>query len=375
MFKVALELQPCLGQRSGIGTYTYELASRLNQEAGLRFYGNVFDFGGRNNIQEQLKEVQMPIRQCKMVSYGLYRRLWHLLTVPYQSMFSPEVDLTIFFDYIVPPHIWGKTITTIHDLTFLRYPEMMQARNRKRIDKDIYHSLERSSRVITISEFSKQELIKLMGVPEDKISVVYNAPSTSKKYLDFPRLANKYKIRNKFILYVGTIEPRKNIVRLLKAFERLKSENHIPHQLVLAGGSGWNNGEIYHCAQELRCREDVIFTGYVSSEEKNTLYRSADVFVFPSLYEGFGIPPLEAMVHECPVVCANTASLPEVVGDAGEYVDPLDENCIAQGIWNVISNAAYKASLIECGKMRCKKFSWDISAKKLQSICYDVLNE
>lgn len=370
--KVALELQPCCGRRSGIGVYTYELAKRLRSENGLEFCGNLFNFAGRNDNTEALKEVAIPIRESRMFPYGVYRRIWDIVPVSYDSLFPGKADLTIFFNYIVPPRIKGDVMTAVHDLTYLQFSETMDARNLKRIKQGIRYSVERSSRVLTISEFSKGEIAELLGVPGEKIAVVSPAPSLSGATADFDGCRQKWGIKGPYLLYVGTIEPRKNLARLLRAFELLKEKRGIRHQLVLAGGRGWRDEGIFQTVRELRHRDDVVFTGYVSDGEKNALYQNAEVFVFPSLYEGFGIPPLEAMAHGCPVVCANAASLPEVAGGAAELVDPLEVEGIAAGIWRVLSDGAYARHLRENGRIQARKYTWESSAERLMSLCREL---
>lgn len=371
--RVALELQPCCGKRSGIGTYTYELARRLKAQDGLEFYGNLFNFWGRNDNASSLEGITMPMRECRAFPYGVYRRIWHGVSIPYGWMFPQGVDLSLFFNYIVPPHIHGKVAAVIYDMTYLRFPETMDVRNLGRIQRDIAYSVERCSQIITISQFSKREIMDLLQVPEERISVVYSAPSPVEGVADFSATAQKYRIREPYILYVGTIEPRKNLLRLLRAFDRLKKEIGIPHQLVLAGGNGWKSQEIYETAERVSKDNDVIFTGYLSGTEKNALYQNAAVFVFPSLYEGFGMPPLEAMAFGCPVVVADSASLPEVVGKAGILVDPLDELSIAEGIWRVLDDRDYRTQLIAKGYAQTKTYTWEASAKQLTDVCKGVL--
>lgn len=372
MAKVALELQRCCGNRSGIGTYAYELAKRMKSGDGLEFQGNYFDFLGRNGSGEVLRDLPMALAENRMMPYGVYRRIWDVLPIRYGSLF-PCADLSVFFNYIVPPHVGGRVITTILDLTYIRLPETMDQKNYRRISRNIAGSIARSDRIITISEFSKQEIMELLGIEEERIAVIPCAPTFSQEQVEPESVIQKFKISPPYILYVGTIEPRKNLVRLLKAFERLKRETGIPHQLVLAGGSGWNNAGIYETAAELRCADDVIFTGYVSSAEKNALYRDAAAFAFPSLYEGFGIPPLEAMHFGCPVVAAKAASLPEVVGDVACLVEPLDEVSIAEGLYRVLHEEDYRAGLIKKGYQQEKRYSWDDSAERLMALCREVL--
>lgn len=370
--KIALELQPCCGKRSGIGHYTYELARHLESRNGVEFCGNLFNFLGRNDNTAALRGITIPIQENRLFPYGIYRRIWNIVPIPYSDLYRNGADAAIFFNYIVPPHIKGHVLTFIHDMTYLRCPETMAAKNLRRIEKNIQYSVERSSRVLTISAFSKGEIAELLGVPAEKISVVYPAPSLQPGTADFGVCCQKWGLHRPYLLYVGTIEPRKNLARLLRAFALLKEKYRIPHQLVLAGGRGWRDEEIFQTVKEINCKEDVLFTGYVSAGEKNALYQKADVFMFPSLYEGFGIPPLEAMSSGCPVVCANAASLPEAAGEAAELVDPLEEESIAEGIWRVLSDAAYARSLEEKGYLQAKKYTWEASAKRLTEICREI---
>lgn len=373
--RVALELQPCCGNRSGIGLYTYEIAKRLRDADGLEFGGNLFNFCGRNDNSAALQGIEMPINESWIFPYGVYRRVWDFLPIPYQSLFPQKADLSVFFNYIVPPRIQGRVITTIYDMTYLRVPETMNQKNLRRIKNGIQYSVERSDHIVTISEFSKREICTLLDVPEEQVSIVYSAPAQFGPAAEWETVAKKFQITKPYILYVGTIEPRKNLARLIRAFDRLKCENKIPHQLVLAGGSGWQNEGIHRAANQAVWKQDILFTGYISQGEKNALYQHASAFAFPSLYEGFGMPPLEAMHFDCPVVCADAASLPEVVGDAARLVDPLDEVSIAEGLWHVLSDEEYAANLIQTGRGQKNKFTWDESARRLTEICKRVLDK
>lgn len=373
--RVALELQPCCGKRSGIGMFTYELAKRLHTDGELEFCGNLFNFLGRNDNCEALNGIEMPINESRLFPYGAYRRLWDYIPLSYEMLFPNKADLTIFFNYIVPPKVKGKVMTTVHDMTYLRFPETMYQKNLKRIQEGIRYSVDRSNRVITLSEFSKKEICELLNVPEEKVSVIGCAPTFSGKCADWQETAAKFQIEEPYILYVGTIEPRKNLTRLLRSFELLKQTYDCPHKLVLAGGRGWCCEEIYQTATQITAHDDVIFTGYISQAEKNVLLKHAAVFVFPSLYEGFGIPPLEAMEMNCPVVCSNAASLPEVVGDAAELIEPLELEDMVRGIWRVLSQEEYRAELIQKGGVRKEKFTWERSALDLTELCKAVLGE
>lgn len=364
---VALELQPCCGNRSGIGTYTYELARRLRDGDGITYSGTIFNCFGREHSEQALDGIQLAVEQCQLFPYGIYRRIWHWVPIKYQQLFSPA-DIRIFFDFIVPPRVDGKVMTTVHDLSFLRYPETIRRVNRQRIERDIQYSLDRSDKIITISEFSKKELMELMGVEAERIALVSPAPACIETDCGTADLS-RFSIQSPYLLYVGTIEPRKNLVFLIKAFEYLKKETGCPHQLVLAGGKGWNNEEIYLAAQESPYQKEIVFTGYISQAEKTALYQGASLFVFPSLYEGFGIPPLEAMGAGCPVVCSDAASLPEVVGDAAKLISSTDMKGLAQAMAEVLFDPAQRADLIARGRERTAVYTWEKSAKRLHELC------
>lgn len=372
---IALELQPCCGKRSGIGTYTYELAKRLKSDDEIQFCGNLFNFCGRNDNSQALQGIDMDITVRKLMPYGVYRRIWDLLPITYENLFPKKVALNLFFNFIVPPKIRGKIITTVYDMTYVRFPETMDARNLWRISAGMERSAKRSDRIITISEFSKREIIDLLCVPEEKVSVIYSAHSFSEETADSEVTLGKYGITKPYILYIGTIEPRKNLVRLIHAFEMLKRNEKLPYRLVLAGGKGWQNEEIYRAAKESLFAEDIIFTGYISNSERNCLYQNAELFAFPSLYEGFGMPPLEAMHWGCPVVTSDAASMPEICGDAAALVNPLDEEDIVKGIMAVLSDKEYAEGLRKKGYEQEKKFTWETSAQQLISVCKEVLGE
>lgn len=373
MKRVMLELQPCCRNRSGIGLYTYELARRMRGSGDVQFCGQVFNFLGRNDNSQAFSGIDMPIVESRLMPYGVYRRIWKALPLSYGTVAGCRADASVFFNFIVPPRVSGKIIDTIHDMAYLRFPETLDAKNLRRITDGIAGSVDRSARIVTVSEFTKREMMELLHVPAEMISIVPCAPSLTMEAADFGDVQAKFGVKKPYIFYMGSIEPRKNLARLIRAFDLLKKEEGIPHQLVLAGGSGWNNQEIYRAAEQASCTEDILFTGYISAAEKNALYKHASALAFPSLYEGFGMPPLEAMHWDCPVVCADAASLPEVVGDAAELVKPMDAADIARGLYRVVSDPAYAQELVLRGREQLKKFSWDDSAMKLAQVCREVL--
>ncbi len=222
-------------------------------------------------------------------------------------------------------------------------------------------------------------MCEVLNVPEDKIKVIYNGVSKGfTTVIDQKELSctkAKYQLPEKFIFFVGTFSPRKNLGRLIESFSLLKRNNRIPHKLVIAGEKGWKFGRDLDLVKSLELEEQIIFPGYISSEDLPAVYGLADVLAYPSLYEGFGLPPLEAMACGTPVVVSNTSSLPEVVGNAGITVDPLCVESITNGIYSVIRDHSLHARLSLLGKERAKMFSWEQAAIAVNDLflsCFDI---
>jgi glycosyltransferase involved in cell wall biosynthesis len=236
-------------------------------------------------------------------------------------------------------------------------------------------SCNRADTIITISQFSKSEIVKYLAVPKEKIVVMpcgvdfeFFRPDYSTE--EIQTIKDKYSINSDYILYLGTLEPRKNIEKLIDAYQLLKSRNNDIPKLVIAGRKGWQYNSIFQKVNEYRLINDIIFTGYLSEQDTPVLMKGAHAFVFPSIYEGFGMPPLEAMACGTPVITSNVASLPEVVGDAALLVNPFSVESIAEAIGKIIQDECLRTSLSQKGLIHASSFSWDRSAK----IVLDVYN-
>lgn len=372
MPEVALELQPLCGKRSGITFYTLQLARNVRNTDRLHFHGELFNFLNRNDNRAALEGVTLPIETCRLFPYGVYRRIWNTVPIRHDRLF-PKADVRVFFDYIVPPRVDGIVIDTVHDLTVFRHPETMEDKNRRRLKEGLRRSIERSRFLIAVSEFTKREICTLLSVPEERVFVVPNAASVSDAVTDFPALAKRIGLQGSYLLYTGTIEPRKNLVRLIEAYTLLRRRGSADVSLVLCGGKGWQSEPIYEAAAKSPFAGDIIFTGYVSDAEKNTLFQNAAGFVFPSLYEGFGVPPLEAMHFGVPVLTSTAASLPEVCDSAALYVPPEDRGAIAEGMEKLLSDTALRETLTDAGRKRAAEYSWSASARSLERVCEKAL--
>lgn len=377
--KLGLELQPCLKNKSGIGIYTYELTKRLQQYKEIELNGHIFNFLNRNDISKDLDGIDIEKNICSLFPYGVYRRIWHYIPIKYNWLCRDNADIYHFFNFIVPPRIKGKVITTIHDMTYELYPETMDKRNLKRIKSDIQYSVDRSDKIITVSESSKNDIIKFLNVDESKIEIVYNGvdyEKFNKYYTEDIKLIvrNKYNLPQNYILYMGTLEPRKNIDSIIEAFALIKKQKDFDNiKLVIAGKKGWLFEDIFNLVDKLNLKDHVIFTDYVDETDKPIIYNMAKLFVFPSLYEGFGIPVLEAMASSVPVIASNVSSLPEVAGNAVILVNPKDIEGIAKNIIKILSDDDLKNELVRKGHIQAQKFTWEASAEKLYNIYKEIM--
>ena len=276
---------------------------------------------------------------------------------------------------LLPLHLPIRQVLTVHDFTWKYHPDTMDL-----TQKLLYFflgdaSIHRASVVFAVSQSTMNDVIKIVPRDRQKIFLTYNGLNSSFYSVDKVNssrvISQKFSNNQPYILNVGTIEPRKNISALLKAFKIIKDKYHFPHRLLIAGGKGWKNSGIYEQYKSLGLEDDVQFLGYVEDGLMPHLYAAADLFVFPALYEGFGFPVLEAMACGCPVVTSGVSSMPEVVSDAGELVDPLDINDIVRGIVKVLSNQEIKDEFIKRGLERSKQFRWGDTVR----IIYDCLTE
>jgi len=285
---------------------------------------------------------------------------------------------------LVPTSKGCKKVVTFHDLSFVRHPEFFSLKRR------FWHKFinprrlaQEADTIIAVSESTKQDLVELYKVKPGKIKVIYSGVDTRYKIFTPPlaeggardtryktkKIKNKYHLPNKFILYLGTIEPRKNLIGLIKAYEILMKKFLIPNskflipKLVIAGTKGWLYENILKTVHQSKYSKDIIFTGFIENEDKPYLYNLASLFVYPSFYEGFGFPPLEAMACGVPAITSNVSSLPEIVGDAGIMVDPYKPGELAWAMEMILSDEKLCQRLSEKGIEQAKKFSWEKCAE------------
>lgn len=271
-----------------------------------------------------------------------------------------------------------KKIITVHDLSFLRYPEFFSGRkNLWHLSLRVKKTLRTADMIIAVSENTKNDIVELAGIAPDKVRVVYSGNNLSKREIapsEAQEFLSRHKLARPFILYLGNIEPRKNICGLLAAFNLLKAKTETPGvkadglQLVLAGASGWKNKRIYEAWKDSPYCHDIKFLGYISKKDKEILYSQAAIFVYPSYYEGFGFPPLEAMTYGLPVVASNVSSLPEVLGGAALLINPFKPEEIATAMGLILDDKDLRSRLIARGYEQARLFDWDKAAKEYLKI-------
>lgn len=310
----------------------------------------------------------------------LYRAVSTFLPVPYSLFFGKNSDITHFFNYIAPPFVHGKKVVTVHDMVYKAFPETVRGRTRFMLETGLKKSMKRADIIVTDSEFSKREIIRYFPEYNGKIRVVPCGVDCERfRPCENPEIIDNVKksldIDGEYFLYVGTIEPRKNLVRLIRAYNVFARHVKNPPVLVLAGAKGWLYDDIFALVKKLRLEKQVIFTKYVPSEDMTPLICGATAFVFPSLYEGFGMPPLEAMACGVPVLTSGEASLPEVTGDCAVICDAYSVKSIAKGMYRLYKNPDLRKDLSRRGLERAKLFTWENSAEKLYEVYRELADE
>lgn len=372
----------CDGGKSGIGQYVIDLLREFSSLREPSMQIEVFVHKSEKNIYLSDSSSLSAIVYDDKLQNKLLNLSWHQLILPimsknkhYDVLFLPSANRRLPF-YVPCP-----TVGTVHDLYAMNIPNKY-GRLRSVYNKHIIPILiRRLTRVISVSEKTKNDIIESTGIPDDRICVIPHGVDNRRYY---PRnkdsrimdTCEKYGIRFPYILYVSRIDhPGKNHIRLIRAFEQLKAIEHIPHLLLLVGVD-WNRGEeVHEVAERSRYCSEIVFTGFIPDDELPDLYCGADLFICPSLFEGFGMPLLEAMACGIPIACSNAGSLPEVLGKAGLLFDPYDVNAIAEKIKCLLSNDDLRNYYVEKGLKRSKKFTWAVTASKTLDVIAEAAAE
>jgi glycosyltransferase involved in cell wall biosynthesis len=293
------------------------------------------------------------------------------------ALWRERVDLFHAPHYVLPALVRCRSIVTIHDCIHLMFPQYLPSRlalvYARRV---IVMAAKRATRVLTVSESSKRDILRFVDIPADKIDVIYNAPderfAVEPRAEDIERVRERYQLHDEFVLYAGNVKPHKNLARVIEAFNVVRKRGLDRLKLVLIGDEISKYAELRRAVHRHQLHQYVRFLGYLPEDTLAVLYRLAGVFVFPSLYEGFGLPPLEAMASGTPVVTSNVSSMPEVAGDAAVLVDPYDPTAIANGLYRVLTDKTLQATLRQKGIARAHAFSWEDSVRRVRRIYGEV---
>ncbi|WP_395546971.1 MULTISPECIES: glycosyltransferase family 4 protein [unclassified Lacrimispora] len=369
-------------QKTGIGRNSEAMIDhyiQTNSDDIVLNYFKMIDESNREKVIAHYRNKNnVIINKCRWFHNVLYYKINHYFPIPYSLFFREKVEVTQFFNYVIPPGVKGKVALYVYDMAYKVYPETIGTKTLKMLNTNLEKSSSRADYIITISEFSKSEIIKYLNISSDKIAVIPCAVDHNiyNEILDPEKLSSiktKYGISGNYYFYLGTLEPRKNIERLIDAYAILNERYSEVPFLVLAGKNGWNFDNIYKKVKDYNLDKKIIFTGYIESNESVILLKGAFAFVFPSIYEGFGMPPLEAMACGVPVITSNVTSLPEVVQDAGYMVDPFSPEDISDAMARVLNDPEEREQLRQKGLNRAKEFTWSRSAKLLQEVYKKML--
>jgi glycosyltransferase involved in cell wall biosynthesis len=365
--RIALDARPLTTSRAGVATYcrglVYGLASEARHEQILLYAKDALPAG---------LPLAPPLRWQTMPA-----PLWLPAAVP-RALRSGRVDLFHGTNHMAPPLASVPTVITVHDLSALTMPRHHTWRNRLLTVPQMLLSLHRARRLIADSRYTAGELAHVPGIDPERIRVVPLAPAPHLAPAspdDISELKRRLDLPPTFFLFLGALEPRKNVVTLIKALARLRADGDDGARLVIAGAEGWRNAAVHEEVRALGLGEAVRFAGYVAPEDLPALFGAATAFVYPSLFEGFGLPPLEAMVCGAPVICSNVSSLPEVVGAAALLIDPLSTDDLAAALRRLLDDADLRARLRTAGLARAALFSWQRTARETLRVYHEALGE
>jgi glycosyltransferase involved in cell wall biosynthesis len=373
--RIGLDGFPLSSAKTGVGHYTFELARAL---AALS-PAHRLELISPQPFPETVADKVKPIPNLHLVNprtNAITRRWWGIGLPRYVR--RAALDVFHGTNYEVPLWNRNRTVVTIHDLSVFLHPDKHEQRIARRARRRLPIMLRAAAMIVTPTEAVKREVCERFKVNPDQVTVTPEAPRQSFQPLaasDYAPIIQRLGIDENFILFVGTIEPRKNLLTLVRAFDQILRHTIERPQLVIAGGEGWLTDELHRFITQSNFGDRMRMTGYLDDHDLRALYSSCKAFVYPSLYEGFGLPPLEAMACGAPVIASRIPSLSEVLENNARFVDPLDEIALATAIKELLANENERSRLSALGTKHAAKFSWDKTARLTMEVYERVLRK
>lgn len=355
--------------RTGTENYSYHLIRELLRTGATHRYRLYFDQTPPHHL------LPSGDWEPRVIPFP---RLWTHVRLSWEVRRHPP-DLLFVPAHVLPALHPARSVVTVHDLGFRYFPQAHRLLDRWYLEWSTAYHTRSAARLLADSEATKRDLLAAYGMPHHRVTVVYPGRNESLKRVEDPRTIMRVKdscgISGDYILYLGTLHPRKNLLRLVEAFALLRRQLRPAFsdlRLVLAGQKGWLYGPLFNRVEALALGEQVLFPGYIAHDDLAALLSGALCFAFPSLYEGFGFPVLEAMACGTPVVCADTSSLPEVTGQAALLIDPSSTEAWADALYRMTTDANLRNTLIERGHRQAQKFSWTRAAREVLEVFAEV---
>lgn len=375
--RIGLDGFPLAMPKTGIGHYTFELARALALLSPSDEFELISAHAFPASTLEEIERDSPSNLYATTLKATALRRRWWAIGLPLYLK-AARIDLFHGTNYEAPLWHRRRTVVTIHDLSPLLHADKHEARLARRARRRLPLAVRSSSMIITAAESAKREICEHLRVRPERVAVTPFAPRRSFRPVPLEETIEtrgRLGVEDEFILFVGTIEPRKNLLTLVRAFDEIMRHTPQRPQLVIAGREGWMMEELYSLIRQSGIGERVLFTGYVSEDDLRALYSSCRVSVYPSLYEGFGLPPLEAMACGAPVITSDISTISETVGRAARLVAPTDAQALASAIVELLENEAERKSLSSAGLKRAAQFSWEKTARLTLDVYKKVMGE